>query len=111
MRAVGLRYVRFGYEEKNLFRFLFQTNQFGGMELAALFDDPQLSGLLGLMAAEHGIGAEEAKERFLTSFALVHGLASLLANNAMEYDEERCARVLENVSGSERASRKGQEHV
>ena len=34
--AMGLNYVRFGHEEKNLFRFLFQTNQFGGMNMGAL---------------------------------------------------------------------------
>ena len=32
MLALGLNYVRFGQEEKNLFRFLFQTDKFGGKD-------------------------------------------------------------------------------
>lgn len=39
MLSLGLNYVRFGQEEKNLFRFLFQTNQFGGMDIATLMEN------------------------------------------------------------------------
>ena len=34
---------------------------------------------------------------FLTFFAVAHGLASLLCNNAMAYDEKECAGMLETV--------------
>lgn len=95
--ALGLNYVRFGYEEKNLFRFLFQTNQFGGMDIASLMENPELSGVLQVMATGLGCKEEEAKEMFLTFFCVAHGLASLLANNSMEYDEEQCKKMLENV--------------
>lgn len=40
MLALGLNYVRFGYEEKNLFRFLFQTDKFGGKDIETLLSDP-----------------------------------------------------------------------
>ena len=38
-----------------------------------------------------------AKEMFLTFFCVAHGMASLLANNSMEYDEGQCEKMLENV--------------
>lgn len=107
MLAMGLNYVRFGHEEKNLFRFLFQTNKFGGMDIAALMDNPDLSGVLDVMAQGLGCDADGAKEMFLTFFAIAHGLASLLANNAMEYDEEQNAKMLSNVFFGVIASRKG----
>ena len=97
MLALGLNYVRFGHEERNLFRFLFQTNKFGGMNVDALLSDPNLSGILDVMAKGLGCGTEEAREMFLTFFCVAHGLASLLANNAMEYDEEQCKMMLTNV--------------
>jgi len=111
MLAMGLNYVRFGYEEKHLFRLLFQTDRFGGMDMAALLENPELRSVLDVMAAGQHIGREEAKERFLAFFAVVHGLASLLANNSMEYDEKRSARVLETVFHGMGALRKGQEDV
>ncbi|MCR5283540.1 MAG: WHG domain-containing protein [Lachnospiraceae bacterium] len=97
MLALGLNYVRFGQEEKNLFRFLFQTNQFGGKDISALFSDPGLSGIMGIMAAGLGVELEKARELFLMFFCVAHGMASLLANNSMEYDEEQCRKMLENV--------------
>ena len=97
MLALGLNYVRFGHEERSLFRFLFQTNKFGGMNVNALLSDPNLSGILDVMAKGLGCGTEEAREMFLTFFCVAHGLASLLANNAMEYDEEQCKMMLTNV--------------
>ena len=111
MLALGLHYVRFGYEEKNLFRFLFQTNKFGGMDIAALMNDPALSGIIGVMAAGLECSAEEAREMFLTFFCVAHGLASLLANNAMAYDETQCRKMLEDVFFGMIASRKGKENA
>ena len=96
-----------GHEEKNLFRFLFQTNQFGGMDMGALMENPALSGILLLLTKRVGCDADQAREMFLALFVTAHGLASLLANNAMEYDEEQCRSILENGFLGMLASRKG----
>ena len=107
MLAIGLNYVRFGHEEKNLFRFLFQTNQFGGMDIETLIGDPELSDIIAVMAKGLDCDAGEAREMFLTFFVIAHGLASLLANNAMEYDEEQSKKMLNTVFFGMLASRKG----
>lgn len=107
MLALGLNYVRFGHEEKNLFRFLFQTDKFGGMNVDGLMQDPNLSGILDVMAGGLGCGTEEARDMFLTFFCVAHGLASLLANNSMEYDEGQSRKMLENVFYGMIAARKG----
>lgn len=107
MLILGLKYVRFGYEEKNLFRFLFQTDKFGGMDVTALMSDQNLSGIIEIMAKGLECDMDEAREMFLTFFCVAHGLASLLANNSMEYDEEQSKKMLENVFFGMLASRKG----
>lgn len=107
MLAIGLNYVRFGHEEKNLFRFLFQTNKFGGMDIATLMGNSALSDIILVMSKGLDCGADEAGEMFLTFFVIAHGLASLLANNAMEYDEEQNKKMLSNVFFGMLASRKG----
>ena len=107
MLALGLNYVRFGYEEKNLFRFLFQTDKFGGKDIGALMNDPELSGILEVMAGGLNADADLARGMFPTFFCVAHGLASLLANNSMEYDEEQIREMLENVFSGMIASRKG----
>lgn len=94
---LGLNYVRFGHEEGHLFRFLFESNQFGGMDMNALVQWPGVGELVNILAQGLGCQAEAARQVFLTFFAVAHGLASLLANNAMAYDENECAKMLETV--------------
>ncbi|MBR6472480.1 MAG: TetR/AcrR family transcriptional regulator [Firmicutes bacterium] len=108
MLALGLNYVRFGHEEKNLFRFLFQTDKFGGKNMGELLDDPNLSGILDVMSEGLEVDREKVSEVFMTFFCVAHGLASLLANNSMEYDEEQCSKMLENVYMGMLASREGE---
>lgn len=95
--AIGLAYVRFAFEEPRLFRFLFQSNQFGGMDVGSLLDDPELAPMIGMLGQAVGCGQPQAREIFLTLFSAVHGIASLLANNAMEYDEAKVARMLTSL--------------
>ena len=109
--ALGLNYVRFGQEEKNLFRFLFQTDKFGGKDIGSLMSDPELSGVLEIMAAGLEVDKEQAGEMFLTFFCAAHGMASLLANNSMEYEEGQCRKMLENVFFGMIAARKGKSYA
>ncbi len=107
LRNIGLRYIRFGAEEKQLFRLLFQTNGFAGKSLADLTDDPNLSPLLATVATAAGCGAEEAWALFRTLLLFVHGYASMLANNAMVYDAAEAAGDLMRVwHGAAEAARK-----
>ncbi len=107
MLSLGLNYVRFGQEEKNLFRFLFQTDKFGGKDVGALMSDPGLSEILGIMSAGLEMDVEQARDVFLTFFCVAHGMASLLANNSMEYDEGQCQKMLEQVFYGMIAAQKG----
>ena len=111
MLALGLNYVRFGQEEKNLFRFLFQTDKFGGKDVAHLMSDPGLSGIMEIMAAGLNVETDRAREMFLSFFCVAHGMASLLANNSMEYDEGQCKKMLENVFYGMIAARKGNQNA
>ena len=97
MLTLGLNYVKFGFAEKHLFRFLFQTNQFGGMDVEALINVPELLGVLKMMAEGLKCDVDEARGLFLSFFCAAHGLASLLANNSMDYDEEQCAGMLKDI--------------
>ena len=94
---MGLNYVRFGYEENNLFRFLFQTDKFAGINIEGLKKNPALSDVLDVIADGLRVSRKQAADVFLTFFCVAHGMASLLANNSMEYDEKQCKKMLENV--------------
>ena len=85
---IGLRYIRFAKEEPHLFQFLFQSGRFSGLTLEDLIRAPEMTDVLAAVSAEQGLSLEQAVSFFEPFAALVHGYASLIANNAMEYDPE-----------------------
>ena len=94
---LGMNYIKFGRDEKNLFRFLFQTNSFAGLNVSDLMADPEGMDMIRMVSGGFGCSEHEAREAFFDLFVAAHGIASLLANNAMEYEEETFRRVLENT--------------
>ena len=91
---IGLRYIRFAQEEPRLFRFLFQSGRFAGFSLQELIRSPEVAGILAAVSSEEGLSAEDAAAFFEPLAAMVHGYASLIANNAMKYDPDAARRAL-----------------
>ena len=97
MLGIGLNYIRFALEEPNLIRFLFQSDYFGGATLLELIDAEELAPVLSAMQVALGGGAEQTKKVFLTVFLFAHGYASIIANNALKYDEDIISSRLERT--------------
>ena len=95
---IGLRYIRFAEEEPQLFRFLFQSGRFSGLSLEDLIRAPEAAGVLTAVGAEEGLDPEAAAAFFEPLAALVHGYASLIANNAMKYDPDAIRKALTAIA-------------
>lgn len=91
MLQIGLSYIRFAQQEKQLFRLLFQSGSFSGKSLNDLIDAAELRPILAVLEASASVDEEQAKAMFRLLFLLVHGYAGMFANNAMEYDEHAVA--------------------
>lgn len=109
MLEIGMRYVRFAVEEQALFKFLFQSDHFARADLRQLIDGEELQPVLEVLHQTAGIGQAQAKELFTTVFLLVHGMASMLANNTMQYDEAALRRQLQLVFQGVLAELRGKE--
>ena len=92
--SIGLNYVRFAAEEKPLFRLLFQSDSFAGQSITEIIDAPEAAPMLLMFRQEAGLTEAQTRQLFRTMLLLVHGCASLLGNNAMEYHEEDIAPTL-----------------
>ena len=95
---IGLRYIRFAEEEPHLFQFLFQSGRFSGLSLEDLIRAPETTSVLAAVSTEENLTPEEAVSFFEPLAALVHGYASLIANNAMKYDPEAIRTALIKVA-------------
>lgn len=97
MLAIGINYIKFAIEERNLFRFLFQSNEFSGISMLELLETEEFVPMLGMLQCELDISMEDAKEVFSTLFIFSHGYASLYANNTMLYNEQDVIRALDKI--------------
>ena len=97
MLGIGLNYIRFAVEEPNLFRFLFQSGFAVENSILQMVDADELKPVLSVMQKEMKLNEEQTKEFFLTLALFVHGYASIIANNSLEFDEAVAATHLERV--------------
>lgn len=70
MLGIGLNYIRFAIEEPNLFRFLFQSDYFGGATPLDLIDAEELAPVLSAMQVALGVGAEQTKKGLSDGFSI-----------------------------------------
>ena len=96
MLVIGKNYIRFSVDERNLFRFLYQSNAFSG-RMQGLVNDERLMPVLQAMGVQMGMEISDVKKFYACVFYPVHGIASLLANNSMEYDEDEFEGVISMI--------------
>lgn len=88
---IAMRYVRFAALEKRLFRLLFQSGGLSGKSLKSLMDAEALEPVLDALRAAGFPGGAQTRKVFRQVFLFLHGYASMLANNEMDYDEAEIA--------------------
>lgn len=94
---IGLNYVRFAIEEPNFFHFLFQSGYAEEKNVLEMIDSDELIPILAAMQEGLGMDGERTKQVFLTVALFAHGYASIIANNALEFDESVAAEHLERA--------------
>ena len=83
---IGLNYIRFAIEAPHWFRFLFQSGYAKESNLLEMIDSEELAPVLFAMQEGLGLDMEKTREVFLTVALFAHGYASIVANNALEFD-------------------------
>jgi AcrR family transcriptional regulator len=94
---IGMRYIKFAVAEKELFKFLFQSDQFAGKDLVEIIGTDELLPVLHMMSQAMTLPTEQAKKLFERIFFTVHGIAGLLANNRMAFDREHVQELLKDA--------------
>ena len=97
MLEVGMRYIQFAVEEKNLFRFLYHSNYDTGVSLSDWLTGKNFDSLFPILKRQAEVDEQQAYSIFSQIVLVTHGIASLLANNAMVYDEAYCVNTLSNA--------------
>lgn len=97
MLGIGLNYIRFAIEEPNLFCFLFQSGFAVENSLLEMINSEELIPVISAIQEKINMDIEQTKEVFITLALFVHGYASIIANNSLEYDEKLITTHLKRV--------------
>lgn len=97
MLGIGLNYIRFAVEEPHLFRFLFQSGFAVENSFMEMINSEELTPVISAMQKEMNMNTEQTKEVFITLALFVHGYASIIVNNSLEYDENLISTHLKRV--------------
>lgn len=92
--SIGLRYIQFAQDEKYLFRFLFQSDNFQNISFTELINAEELMPIISTLCKCANISEIQARIVFETTFICVHGIASLIANNSINYDKAHFEKIL-----------------
>lgn len=95
--GIGLNYIRFAVEEPNLFRFLFQSGFDENNSLLEMINSEELTPVISAMQKAMNLRLGQTKEIFVTLAMFVHGYASIIVSNSLEYEEELIKVHLERV--------------
>lgn len=105
-KALGMAYIRFAQEEKELFRFLFLRDRSG----CDLSPSPDFTASIQILIAANGVSAEVAERMHLEMWACVHGIGTMLATNFLSLDRSLISQMLTDIYQGIRASHLSEEN-
>jgi len=104
---MGLKYVNFAKNEKNMFKMMFMSNslfvsnssnattQGSATEIMGTTAGDDI--VLSMLCDETGLDASKAKELYTGLWFLLHGMASLIVCNSCTLSDDEIKRILRNT--------------
>lgn len=98
-KGVGMQYIKFARNEPKLFQLLFMSEQgenndvFGVLPLI----DDNYSEILFSIKSQYGIEEASAKYLYRHLWIYTHGIASLIATNVCDFNEEQTSDMLTEI--------------
>lgn len=90
-KATGMAYIRFAKEEKELFKLLFMRDRSAEPSKTETEDTKNL---FAVVENNTGISGDSARLFHLEMWAYVHGIATMLATNYLELDDDLVSEML-----------------
>lgn len=94
-KALGMAYIRFAKEEKELFKLLYMRDRRGETEKAE--NAPSYGTGVQMVETQTGLRTENANLFHAEMWMYVHGIAVMLATSYLEWDFDRISRMVTDV--------------
>lgn len=94
-KAIGIAYIRFAAQEKNLFKLLFMRNR--SLEAALENDDSDYNGAVSVLSKQTGLSGDEANRFHTEMWIFTHGVATMIATSYIDWDFESIGDMLTDI--------------
>lgn len=92
-KSVGMGYIRFAKEEKQLFKYLLMRNRKGEVETDSYeFDRSTL-----IIMKNYGLYKDEANKLHAEMWVCVHGIATMFATDYLDWEWETVSEIITDV--------------
>lgn len=92
-KASGMGYIRFAREEKELFKLLFMRDRTNEPMVLSYKSDP----VIEITMEATGYSYEKAERFHLEMWVTVHGIASMIATNFLDWDMDMASSVVSDL--------------
>lgn len=86
-KAMGMAYIRFAKEEKELFKLLFMRDR-SSEKLNTAEDEKRAAEYVRIISAATGLNEQDAYLLHIESWIYVHGVATMIATNYLDWDSQ-----------------------
>lgn len=94
---MGLTYIDFAKNEKNLFRLLFMSDAFREQSMLDIVGNTEGDDeVIELLCQNTGLSPQGAKEIYAGIWLTTHGIASMFATNSCRFNDDEISRLLNN---------------
>ena len=90
-KATGMAYIDFARKEKELFKLLFMRDR---SDEQGDTRDESIADIIALISRNTGLSEEEARLFHLEMWIFVHGIATMIVTNYLDWEEEHVSRAL-----------------
>lgn len=95
--AIGLAYIDFAKNERNLFKLLFMSDAFSECGLMDIVGATQGDDeVIGMICQMTGLSPQSGRELYAGIWLTTHGIASMFATNSCRFNDEEIRRLLSN---------------
>ncbi len=92
-KAMGMAYIRFAMEEKELFKLLFMSDH----KEQGTFSAPDFTASVDIIQKANGLSREEAQLMHTEMWVCVHGIATMHATSFLTLEENLISRILSDT--------------
>ena len=92
-KAVGMGYIRFAKEEKQLFKYLLMNEGISRTDM----QNKSFADTVFMLVKKYGMYQDDATKLHLQMWIFVHGIASMFATGYIDWDEETVSGIVTNA--------------